>query len=93
MALLLFFRMMMEADFQLVGKWLKEKQAKKRATKWILISSYECLNQTEEMPSGAGALVRRKDSMARFRSTRVTYISEEASGTSQLVLTESDTIL
>ena len=72
MALLLFFRMMMEADFQLVGKWLKEKQAEKIATKWNLIRSYECLNQTEEMPSGPGDLVRRKDSMASFRSTRVT---------------------
>ena len=64
--------MMMEADFQLVGKWLKEKQAEKRATKWNLISSNECLNQTEEMPSVPGDLVRRKDSMASFRSTRVT---------------------
>ncbi len=72
MALLLFFRMMMEADFQLVGKWLKEKQAEKRATKWNFIRSYECLNQTEEMPSGPGDLVRREDSMASFKSTTVT---------------------
>ena len=49
MALLLFFRMMMEADFQLVGKWLKEKQAEKRTTKWNFIRSYEWFNQTEEM--------------------------------------------
>lgn len=28
--------MIMEADFQLFGKWLKVKQAKKRATKWYL---------------------------------------------------------
>jgi hypothetical protein len=64
--------MMMEADFQLVGKWLEGKQAEKRATKWNLISSYECLNQIEKMPSGPGDLVRPKDSMASFRSTRVT---------------------
>ncbi len=35
MALLLFFRMMMEEDFQLVGKWLKEKQAEKRVINGI----------------------------------------------------------
>ena len=48
MALLFFFRMMMEADFQLVGKWLKVKQAEKRATKWDLINSNEWLNQTND---------------------------------------------
>jgi hypothetical protein len=46
-----------------------KKQAEMRATKWNLISSYECLNQTDEMPSGPGDLVRRKDSLASFKST------------------------
>jgi hypothetical protein len=64
--------MMMEAAFQLLEKWLKEKQGEKRATKWNLISLYEYLNQTEKMPSGPGDLVRRKDSMVSFRSSRVT---------------------
>ena len=49
-----------------------KKQAEMRATKWNLISLYEYLNQTEKMPSGPGDLVRRKDSMVSFRSSRVT---------------------
>jgi hypothetical protein len=48
--------MMMEADFQLFEKWLKVKQAEKRATKWNLIRSNQWLNQTEEIPSGLGTL-------------------------------------
>jgi hypothetical protein len=64
--------MRMEADFQLFGKWLKVKQAEKRATKWNLIRSNEWLNQTAEIPSGPGDFVMRKDSIASFRSSSVT---------------------
>ena len=69
--MLFFFKMMMEADFQLFEKWLKVKQAEKRASKWNL-SSKEWFNQTEKIPSRPGDLLRRKESIASFRSARVT---------------------
>lgn len=53
------------------GKWLKVKQAEKRASKWNL-SSKEWFNQTEKIPSRPGDLLRRKESIASFRSARVT---------------------